>query len=301
LLFAVAATATVDVHLPAPRQHQQADTMAALLSHIVLLALVSLGLCQESSWLTPAGSSPDFSEAFHNTDLVQVAWDAMTPGAMSDLWLNAVDSNYAMRLGANINISAPGTYPWRVGVGNEEIDIDERFQLSFIPTGTGYDKAQVNSYQVSPGFILVKENEPLPSDISSTELPSTTTASVVSSTADSTPTSAQATASPTSAADESSSGLSTGIKVGAAIAALITLALILALLFWALRLRRKVKAAGNHRSSGIVPSSGIMPGPSYATDAKRASLNQVHEVQGDKASPVEIGPSEKRVYYELSG
>jgi hypothetical protein len=275
--------------------------MAITLCRVVLLALVSVCWCQESSWLTPAGSDPDFSEAFRNTDLVQVAWDAMTPGAISDLWLNAVDSNYAMRLAANINISAPGTYPWRVGVGNEEIDIDQRFQLSFIPTGTGYDKAQINSYQVSPGFILVQQNEPLPSGVSSTEVPATaTTSSVTSSTASTSPTAAQETAAPTST-DGEDSGLSTGIKVGAAIAALTTLALIFALLFWALRLRRKVKAATNHRSSGIVPSSGIMPGPAYAIDPKRASLGQVHEIPGDKVSPVEMGTAEKKVYYEMAG
>ena len=264
---------------------------------LTLWLFVTSVLGQESAWQTPDGSKPDYADAFHNADLVTISWDAMT-GGLSDLWLNAVESNYAMRLGSNINISTAGTFPWTITVGNEEIDIDSHFQLSFVPSGTSYTKDKVDEYEQSPGFILVKAGEALPT-ANATSVPSTTSAAAATSAASTsgiaTTTSTQ---SPTSESDDTS-GFSTGVKAAMGIGIVAAIAIILGLLFWALRLRRRVKAANNHRSSGIIPSSGLTPDGSAQRTEKR--ISGLHEASGDRLQPVEMSARPKTVYHELAG
>jgi hypothetical protein len=276
--------------------------LAVMLSSGIMLKVLSLWLfvttvlCQRDAWLTPDGSQPDNTNAFNNADQVEIAWNAMG-GDLSDLWLNAVGSDYAIRLGSNINISVAGTYPWTITVGDEEIQVDAHFQLSFVPTGTGFKKADVAEYEQSPVFILIKRGEALPSAMSTT-LDATPTPTTISDIA---PTFTSGAATPTSDANNSdgSSGTSTGMKAGIAIGVVAAVAIILVLLFWALRLRRKVKAANNKRSSGIVPASGVMPNRAEGPSEKR--ISGVHEVRGDNVQPVEMNARPKTVYHELSG
>lgn len=253
---------------------------------------------QRSAWVTPAGTRPDNTDAYSNADLVTIAWEAMA-GGLSDLWLNAVESNYAVRLGSNINISVPGTYPWTITVGDEEIDIDSHFELTFIPTGTTYNKENLDQYEQSPAFILVKRGEPLPTAASSGAPTNSLEApSSVAPTATSSPATGMPTSTAGAGADDQS-GPSIGMKVGIAIGVVAAVVVILGLLFWALRLRRKVKAVNNHRSSGIVPASGVMPGRSSPPTEKR--ISGLHEVNGDHVQPVEMTVRPKTVYHELSG
>lgn len=273
------------------------DIMLRLLP---LWLFLTTTLAQRDAWLTPNGSQPDSTNAFSNADLVTIAWDPMT-GGLSDLWLTAVASNFAIRLGSNINISTAGTYPWTITVGDEEIAVDAHFQLSFVPTGTGFRKADASQYQQSPVFILAKRDEPLPS---TSEVPPISSA-VATSTSDVTGTISHITPTfisetPTStASSDSSSGMSGGLKAGITIGVLAATVVILGLLFWALRLRRKVKAVNNHRSSGIVPPSGIMP--THSTEPSEKRISGVHEVRGDSTQPVELNARPKTVYHELSG
>ncbi|ETN43151.1 uncharacterized protein HMPREF1541_02309 [Cyphellophora europaea CBS 101466] len=263
-----------------------------------VFSLLSVVLGQESAWLTPDGSQPNYTTAFSNADLVTVSWNAMT-GGPSDLWISAVDSNYATRLGSNIDITRAGTYPWTITVGDEEIDIDDRFLLAFIPTGTSYKKEASTQYDTSPAFILVKQGEPLPSNTSATST-SSTPSSTSSPTSDSTSeSSAIPTEDSSDPSDDSSSSLSGGLIAAIAIGVLLAVVLILGLLLWGLKLRRKVKAANNIRSSGIIPVSGVIPVRPGGGNEKR--ISGVHETNGDQVQPVELPARRKTVYHEMSG
>ena len=274
---------------------------AIMLRFLPLWLFLTSVLGQRDAWLTPDGSQLYSTDTFRNADLVTLAWDSMT-GELSDLWVNAVASNFAVRLGSNINISTAGTFPWTITVGDEEIAVDSYFQLSFVPTGTSFRKTDAAQYQQSPVFILVKRGEP----ISSTSIvPAITTAvagsdpALVATTSSYvTPTFISATASSTSELDDSPS-MPGSVKAGIALGVVVATAIILGLLFWALRLRRKVKAANNHRSSGIVPTSGIIP--QHSTEPSEKKISGLHEVTGDNTQPVEMNARPKTVYHEMAG
>ena len=271
--------------------------MSSSLRVLSLLGCVLAVHAQESQWLTPDGSQPDFSEAYNNADLVEIAWNEMS-GSLCDLWLTAYDADYAIRVASNINIAKAGTYPWTITVGDEEIAIQDRFALHFIPTGTNYNQQDASKYESSPGFLLVKAGDPLPSLATNASQSAEPTASI-STTINVATTSAGSIPSDSPSDASSSSGFGPGAKAGVAIAVVAGLAAILGLLFWALRLRRKVKAANNHRSSGVIPASGMMQTHHDSPANKR--ISGVHEVAGDANHPVEISARPKTVYYELSG
>ena len=286
------------------------------LRHLAPAILAFSSLCQLAStqgptWRNPDSSRPDLSQSYHNADAIVLSWQGLNE-SLSDLWLTSYDTthDYALRIAANINITNTGTLPWTVTVNETEIDIDDRFTLRFIPTGTVYQALQVDQF-ASPGFILLQRGEIAPpSNGSATNTAgiSSTEATGVRVTSSDSPSGASV--SPTSTpAGDSSSGMGSGTKAGIAIAATVSVVVILALLLWVVRLRRRVNAASNHRSAGIIPPSGAQEmAPSEAQGGRPVApkgkrISGLHEVLGDRRQPTELSTAkpEPKVYHELAG
>lgn len=267
-----------------------------------LLALPNPITAQVSGWLNPDSSQPDFSQSYHNTDAIVFSWEGLNQ-SLSDLWIASYDTTnpYALRIAANINITEPGNLPWTVTVNETEIDLEDRYRLHFIPTGLVYEASQADQFS-SPGFLLLQRGEVGPGS----SLTSTITATAPSSTASdegssTTPTSS---ASTTAAASSDDSGVSTEVKVGASVAAVVFLVLILGLAFWVMRLYRRVEAAKNHRSAGILPtSSGLEVMPTQETKSMAVRrISGLHEAHGDRHQPAELSTLKRQTkVYEMAG
>ena len=277
---------------------------AALLAAVTLFRPVS---AQESGWLNPDGSKPDFSQSYHNTDSIIFSWNGVNH-SLSDLWLTSYDttSNYALRIASNMNISDSGSLPWTVTVNETLIDIDARFKLHFIPTGQVYETSSDDQFS-SPGFLLLQRGAIAPASGAYTA--ATTSSSATTGPMGSVPTTtsvalASATSTSTSTPD-SSSGLTSGVKAGAAIAVTASVVVILALLLWVVRLRRRVNAASNHRSAGIIPATppqGTAAAQLQTTPGEKR-VSGLHEMLGDRRHPTELSAAkrETKVYHELAG
>lgn len=227
-------------------------------------------------------------------------------GGPSDLWLVATNYSreYHSRIASNIALDKQGDYIWRISVGSEEINTNRNYQLFFIPTGAPYNATAVNTYNAGPQFSLFNPGEQLAYSISTADpVPTTsvTSVSAVSGIEATATSSAIAGNNEQSAQDGGSPGLSTGVKAGIIIGALVALIIVAGLLLWALRLRRKVKAATNHRSSGIIPPSGAMPEKKDESAQVVREVQGLHEALGDRRQPVEMDVKRKTVYHELAG
>lgn len=272
-----------------------AAMMWSVLFNLVICSLAN-SVMGGTNWHKPDGTAPQFSQVFHDTNMEVLSWSSDVTD-LCDLWVAAIDSDYAVRLSTNMNLSTVTSFPWRISVGSEEIDITSQYKLFFIPTGTNYAKNGVD-YIASPGFQLYKEGQPTPT---SSVYPSTTSLATESSIVETvvspfTPAASEPASEPTDA----SSGLATWVKGVITAAVVCVVVLVAGLLLWALRLRRKVKAANNHRSSGIVPSSGIMPERNVEPTERR--ISGLHEVKGDNRQPLEMTTvKEPKVVYEMPG
>ncbi len=99
------------------------------------------------------------------------------------------------------------------------------------------------------------------------------------------------------------------MKVGAALAAIVALCVIIALLLWVVRLRRRVKAASNRRSQGIIPDkkskltkAPLSPDVDVEMTPHEKRISGLHEVQGDKNQPQEMSTlKERKSVYEMPG
>jgi hypothetical protein len=264
-----------------------------------LVTLPLLSLAQNSGWLNPDASQSDFSSSYHNSEGIVFAWEGLNQ-SLSDLWISSYDTTnpYSLRIATNINITGPGNLPWTVTVSGEEIDLDDRFRLHFVPTGTAYVAGQSDQIE-SPGFLLLQPGDVDSSSPSTTavEAPSSTisTASLTSTT-EPTP---SATASPSS----EDSGISTGTKIGAAVAVVGFLIITFALAIWVVRLRRRVKAANNHRSAGIFPTSAETQ-DAVLQEPKPVTVRHVlgvHEARGDHHQPAELSALKRQSkVYEMA-
>jgi hypothetical protein len=273
------------------------------------LSLLQLSSAQSSAWLNPDSSRPIFSQSYHNTDAIVFSWQGLN-SSMSALWLTSFDTSnsYALRIAANINITNAGTYPWTVTVNETEIDIDDRFRLRFIPTGTTYQSSQSDQF-ASPGFLLLQRGETAPASDDSPSSSAATVTESVGSSASTYPSASSSSAPPTASASEGSTGLSAGVTIGAAIAALVSVIVIVVLVLWVVRLRRRVNAASNHRSAGIIVDPGTekvasaTTNDAYTVTAREKRDSGLHEVLGDRRQPTELSADMRKpnLYYELAG
>lgn len=268
----------------------------------ILLTLCSLILLVRADdldkWIVPSGSVTDFSSTFQNGNSITLSWKAIN-SSICDLWVVASDASndYATRIASNINLETAGTYPWTVSVGSEQVDIDDRYQLQFIPTGTEY-KAGQTGYFSSPGFLLLNRGEAVPSSATSAAATSAIAATTSTSNSQSSPTAASsstATSSPSSASNASQ--VNTGVIVGGVIAAIVAVVIILGLGLYVLRLRRRNKAAGNVRSQGIWPENPLISSTTSPRTEKK--ISGLFEAKGDQQHPVELSARRKTQMYEM--
>lgn len=295
--------------------------LPGLLVAAALPFLFTAASAEASGWTIPNGAKPNFTDVYNNGNSITWSWGALNQ-SLSDLWLTKYDttSSYAVRIAANINIADPGTLPWTITVNTTEIDIDDRFRLRFTLTGTAIlplDDDQL----ASPAFIILQRGEAIPEsgaavtttesaysiETTGTALPATETlasstvpATLVDSSAFTTsfqPQAAASTALPAPAASSSapansdSSGLSAGIKAGIAIAVTAVVIVIIALSLWVIRLHRRIRAAANHHSWGIIPDPAAMPATGPETSAVK-HISGLHEVLGDRRQPTEMSSKE---------
>ncbi|KPI37613.1 uncharacterized protein AB675_4035 [Cyphellophora attinorum] len=225
-------------------------------------------------------------------------------GGPDDLWIAGSDDQYHNRIASNQIIAEDGSITYKIAMGNEAIsaNADGSWGLFFIPTGAQFDKSAESTYNAGPRFQLFKAGDPIPnSEVSAT---STTTSAAFSPTATSVVVSPTNASQPTSnASADNSPGLSRGVLTGIAIGGIVGVCAMLGLLFWALRLRRKVKAANNHRSSGIIPPSGIMPEKNEPRSPGIRTVSGLHEAHGDRHQPIEMEAKRKSMYHvhEMAG
>ena len=263
-------------------------------SHVVVaavLAFVCATQAQVLIWPTNGSLNSDIAGQYYDGNAVTIQWSSMS-GGPDDLWLATPDWSYHDRVASNIVVSRDGQYEWRIAVGNDALTKQASspgWQLFFIPTGAPFNSSAVNTYHIGPRVILQKPGEMV--GISTSAAPITATFALSSSSGPSATTTLAPDPSMVGNSDTSSSSsdIGGGTLAGIAIGAIVAIVLVLGLLLWALRLRRKVKAATNHRSSGIIPPSGVMPEkyplPPTPT-VKRVS--GLHEATGDRRQPIEM-------------
>ena len=275
------------------------NNMALRSACAVLVALWSLILLvradDSDEWIVPSGSVTDFSSTFQNGNSVTLSWKAIN-SSICDLWVVASDASndYATRIASNINLETAGTYPWTVSVGSEQVDIDDRYQLQFIPTGTEYRAGQTG-YFSSPGFLLLNRGEAVPSSATSATATTATTSTSSSQSSATTASSSTATSSTSSSSDPSH--INTGVIAGGVIAAIVAVVIILGLGLYVLRLRRRNKAAGNVRSQGIWPENPLMRSTTSPRTEKK--ISGLFEAKGDQQHPVELSARRKTQMYEM--
>jgi hypothetical protein len=275
--------------------------MLATTSWIIIAALAVACHAQITTTLYWPSNTSDAQgqTAFNEGDTLIVMWNAMQ-GGPDDLWIAASNGQYHNRIASNQIIAEDGSINYKIAMGNEAINAntDGSWGLYFIPTGAPFDKSAEPTYNAGPRFQLFKAGDSIPS---SQGLPTSTITSTTTS-----PTATPAASSPTASsqpASDSSPGLSSGVLTGIAIGGVVGLCAMLGLLFWALRLRRKVKAANNHRSSGIIPPSGIMPEKNEPRSPGIRTVSGLHEAHGDRHQPIEMEAKRKSMYHvhEMAG
>jgi len=259
-------------------------------------------------WNIPEGTRPNFTDVYNNGNSITWSWQGMNR-SMSDLWLTSFDptASYALRVASNINITEPGTLPWTITVTETQIDIDDRFCLRFVLTGTDIFPLHADQFP-SPAFLILKRGQTLsattassPANVRSSSVGATSAAATNPfSTTSSSP---SISATPHPAIDPPRPGLSAGAKAGIAVGVAAVLVIILGLSFWVMRLYRRVKAASNHHSKGIIPEYHESM-PTNAADATPTIkyISGVHEVVGDRRQPTEMSTKrEEKVIYEMAG
>jgi hypothetical protein len=299
------------------------STRAGLVLLLALLFNMDATAAQASQWTIPDGSKPNFTDVYNNGNSVTWSWQGLNQ-SMSDLWLTRFDStnSYAVRIAANINITGPGTLPWTITVNETEIDIDDSFCLRFVLTGTDVFPLQADQFP-SPAFIILQRGEvapastvlinaasssPVPSITSlvtpPTGVPPTSTAAGPSNVSSATvPLAAATTSAAASSPSNHSSGLSAGAKAGIAIAVTAVFVIIIALSFWVMRLYRRIQAASNHHSWGIIPeTAGAPPSADSLSTPTVKKISGLHEVLGDRRQPTEMDSKEENtVIHEMAG
>lgn len=277
------------------------------LSALLIFSLFDAALGQDvGQWIIPNSAKPNFTDVYNNGNSITWSWQGMNR-SMSDLWLTSYDPtlSYALRVAANINITEPGTLPWTITVNDTLIDIDDRFSLRFVLTGTDIYPLHADQFP-SPAFLILHSGQTLPA---TTDGPSTSSSTVASSasptTQTMTPTSSSASvpSSSTGPPPPSHPTLSAGAKAGIAIGVTAVFLIILALLFWVMRLYRRVKAASNQHSRGIIPEDSEEASPTTpGTVPAIKQISGLHEVIGDRRHPTELSvKQEKDVLCELPG
>ncbi|KAI1622307.1 hypothetical protein EDD37DRAFT_468364 [Exophiala viscosa] len=254
-------------------------------------------------WIIPNSAEANFTDVYNNGNSITWSWQGMNH-SLSDLWLTSYDPtlSYALRVAANINITGPGTLPWTITVNDTQIDIDDRFCLRFVLTGTDIFPFQTDQFP-SPAFLILQQGQTLPATTASTSTASATSTSTASSQTTTTISSSSSTSSSSTPRPPSKPTLSAGAKAGIGVGAAAVFLIILALLFVVLRLYRRVKAASNQHSQGIIPehSEGTSPTtPSTLPVIKQ--ISGLHEALGDRRHPTELSvKQEKAVVHELPG
>ena len=268
----------------------------------ILVALCSLTLLvradDSDKWIVPSGSVTDFSSTFQNGNSVTLSWKAIN-SSICDLWVVASDASndYATRIASNIDLETGGTFPWTVSVGSEQVDINDRYQLQFIPTGTEHEVGQTG-YFSSPGFLLVNRGEAVPSSATSAAATGALAAATSTSISQSSATAASSsTAKSSSSSSSDPSHTNTGAIVGGAIAATLAVVMILGLGLYVLRLRRRSKAVGNKRSQGIWPANPLIASTTSPRTEKK--ISGLFEAKGDQQHPVELSARRKTQMYEM--
>ncbi|KIV77988.1 hypothetical protein PV11_09759 [Exophiala sideris] len=254
-------------------------------------------------WIIPDGAKANFTDVYNNGNSLTWSWEGMNH-SMSDLWLTSYDPtlSYALRVASNINITESGTLPWTITVNDTLIDIDDRFCLRFVPTGTDIFPFQTDQFP-SPAFLILQQGQPLPAATDSTSTFSPTPASTASSQATTTASSFSSTSSSSAPPPPSKPNLSAGAKAGIGIGAAAVFFIIMALLFVVLRLYRRVKAASNQHSRGIIPEhSEGTPAMTPSTVPVIRQISGLHEALGDRRHPTELMVKQERdVVCELPG
>lgn len=272
----------------------------------IILGLVCSALGQVVHWPTNNGSlSSPIAGQFYEGNTLTISWAAINDRPQ-DLWLYGIDDNgFHNRLASNLAVAQSGSFVWNIAVGAEAVQNNVRgsWALIFIPTGAEFQEQAIDTYHIGPRFLLYQPGDAPPASSVTGSVP-TTTASVLATssvdTVDATGTGASATSPTDQNSDGNSRRLSGGTIGGIAAGVIISLFIVMGLLLWALRLRRKVNAANNHRSSGIVPASGLMPEKPLPTMRRISGL---HEVTGSNHQPIEMDAKRKSMaqLHELAG
>lgn len=196
------------------------DLQPLQFSLLAFLSLVSpISAIVARNWTNPNANLPSFTSTYLVGERIYLSWQPLNQST-NDLWLvgYAASNDFTLRIASALDLSQPGSFPWTIAVGQEQVEADTRFMLAMVPTGSAY-VATTDSGLNSPAFnlMMVNQNTP-PNGTASGSATATGTTTGITSPATVTSSSASATSEPSHSRNPSH--LSTMETIGIAVGVL---------------------------------------------------------------------------------